>query len=360
MSIKFNTALKSTVSAVALLVTGGAAHAEETIKVTFLSGLPIVTTVVSAAVNTFAPEIDKTLAKTGNYKIQWNMAHSGQVVKPRGELAGIESGLGDVGIVVSAFHPDKVPLYEVSYKTPFTTQDLDLVGRTIKKLEGQYPEFQAGWRKFNQMGLHPTGTVENYVLISEKPITSLADIKGRKVGAAGPNLPWVKAVGAAGVQTNIGDAYNSLTTGIFDNMLAWKQAMGAFKLCEPAPYMIDPRLGAIQSGGMNVNLDFFKSLPGEVQDAFVAAAEAWHADNVKRVVGGAAKGLARCEKQFKAKTSVMSEEDRQAWANVMPNFAKEWAAPLDAKGLPGTKILVSYMDEMRAANQPMLRQWDRD
>ena len=48
------------------------------------------------------------------------------------------------------------------------------------------------------MSLHPTGTVDNYVLISETPIKSLAEIKGRKIGAAGPNLPWVKAVGAAG------------------------------------------------------------------------------------------------------------------------------------------------------------------
>jgi len=360
MSITTNLAIKSAAVAVVLATMGGTAQAQETIKVTFLSGLPIVTTVVAAAVNTFAPEIDKSLARTGNYKIHWNLAHSGQVVKPRGELEGLEAGLGDVGIVVTAFHADKVPLYEVSFKTPFTTQDLDLVGRTMKKLEGQFPEYQAGWKQFNQRGLHPTGTVENYVLISEKPIHSLADIKGRKVGAAGPNLPWVKAVGAAGVQTNVGDAYNSLTTGIFDNMLAWKQAMGAFKLCEPAPYMIDPKLGAIQSGGMNVNLDFFESLPEEVRGAFVAAAEVWHADNVERVVGGAAKGLARCEKQFKAKTSVMTDEDRAAWAKLMPNFAKEWAATLDAKGQPGTKILTTYMDTMRAANQPMLRQWDRE
>ena len=127
MSNKFNTALKSTVAAVALVVTGGAAQAQETIKVTFISGLPIVTTVVAAAVNKFVPEIDRALAETGNYKINWNLAHSGQVVKPRGELEGLEAGLGDVGIVVTAFHADKVPLYEVSFKTPFTTPDLDLV-----------------------------------------------------------------------------------------------------------------------------------------------------------------------------------------------------------------------------------------
>ena len=360
--MKFNrSSILATIAlAGAFTLLSSAAQAQKSINVTFLSGLPPVTTVVAAAINTFAPTIDKTLAKTGKYKINWNLAHSGQVVKARGELEGLESGLGDVGIVVTAFHTDKAPLYEVSYKTPFTTQNLDLVVRTMKSLQDEFPEFQAGWKRFNQIALHPTGTVENYVLISAKPIKTLDDIKGRKVGAAGPNLPWVLAVGAAGVQTNIGGAYNSLSTGIFDNMLAWKQAMGAFKLCEPAPHMIDPRLGAVQTGGINANLDFFDGLPAEVRAAFTSAAEAWHADNVNRVVKGAARGLGRCQKQFGVKPTMMSDEDRAKWAKMMPNFAKKWAASLDSKGLPGTKVLTKYMDTMRAANQPILRQWDRE
>ena len=262
--------------------------------------------------------------------------------------------------MVTAFHADKVPLYEISYKTPFTTKDMDLVSRTTKKMEGMFPAYAEGWKKFNQMSLYPTGSVENYIVISKTPIKSLSDLNGRKVGAAGPNLPWVRAVGAAGVQTNLADAYNSLSTGIYDNMVVWKQAMGAFKLCEPAPYMIDPGLGAIQSNILNVNLDFFSALPEEVRNAFVGAAEGWHVDNVDRVVNGAAGGLARCEKDFGTKASVMSDAERKEWAMMMPNIAKEWAEAQDKKGLPGTKILTTYMDAMRATNQPMLRQWDKE
>jgi TRAP-type C4-dicarboxylate transport system substrate-binding protein len=353
-------ALKSMAAAVAFASLGAAAQAQQSIDVTLLSGFPPPATVVGAVLDTYVPTVDATLAKTGNFKINWNLAHSGQIVKPRGELEGLESGLGDIALVVTAFHADKVPLYEVSYKTPFTTKDMDLVARTTKQMEDTIPEYQAGWKKFNQFSLYPTGSVENYVVISSKPIKSLSDLKGRKVGAAGPNLPWVRAVGAAGVQTNLADAYNSLSTGIYDNMVVWKQAMGAFKLCEPAPFMIDPGLGAIQSNILNVNLDFFDALPDEVRNAFVGAAEAWHVDNVDRVVNGAAGGLARCEKEFGTKTSVMSDAERKEWAMMMPNIAKEWAAAQDKKGLPGTKILTTYMDAMRATNQPMLRQWDKE
>jgi hypothetical protein len=44
----------------------------------------------------------------------------------------------------------------------------------------------------------------------------------------------------------------------------------------------------------------------------------------------------------------------------MPNIAKDWASGLDKKGLPGTKMLTAYMNKMRAANQPIIRQWDKE
>jgi hypothetical protein len=44
----------------------------------------------------------------------------------------------------------------------------------------------------------------------------------------------------------------------------------------------------------------------------------------------------------------------------MPNIGKDWAAKLDKKGLPGTKLFESYMSKMRAAKQPIIRQWDKE
>lgn len=334
--------------------------AQETVKLTFLSGFPPPATVVGAFLEGYVPAVDTQLAKTGNFKIDWNLAHSGQVVKPRGELEGLETGLGDIGIVVTAFHADKVPLYELSYKTPFTTQNMDLVARTTKILEGRFPEYQDGWKEFNQTSLYPTGSVDNYLVISKTPINSLEDLKGRKVGAAGPNLPWVTAIGAAGVQTNLADAYNSLNTGIYDNMVVWAQAAGAFKLCEPAPNMLHAGLGAIQSNILNVNLDSLVAMPDEVRNAILDNAETWHIENEKRVVGAAKAMLNRCRNEFGMKETTLSDADRKAWAFAMPNIAKEWASSLDSKALPGTENLKIYMDTMRAADQPILRNWDRE
>ena len=41
----------------------------------------------------------KILAKTGNYKVSWITGFGGQIVKVRGELEGVQTGLGDIGVV---------------------------------------------------------------------------------------------------------------------------------------------------------------------------------------------------------------------------------------------------------------------
>jgi|TARA_B110000263_G_scaffold102967_1_gene90058 TRAP-type C4-dicarboxylate transport system substrate-binding protein len=334
------------------------ASATKTLNLTGISGYPPAATWIGAFVDVYMPSVNAELAKTGNYTINWNKGVSGTIVKPRGELDGIGSGLGDLGVVVTAFHADKVPLYDVAFKTPFTTMDLGLAVATTGKMESMFDAYGKTWDSFNQVNLGPSGAVDNYMLWSKTKITKLSDIKGRKVGAAGPNLPWVIAAGAAGVQTNLADAYNSLSTGIYDAMIVWRQAAGAFKLCEPAPFVIDASLGAVNGFSLNVNKDVWAGLPGEVKNALKAAIPAWQKESVGRVNKGAAGGLARCKKDFGTEYTKMSDSDIKAWSAMLPPLARNWAAAQDKKGLPGTPILKAWMDEMRAKNQPVMRDWD--
>ena len=57
---------------------------------------------------------------------------------------------------------------------------------------------------------------------------------------------------------------------------------------------------------------------------------------------------------------MLSQADRSKWAKEIPNIAKEWAQDLDKEGLQGTAMLSYYMDAMRAAKQPLERQWDKE
>ena len=56
----------------------------------------------------------------------------------------------------------------------------------------------------------------------------------------------------------------------------------------------------------------------------------------------------------------LPEAERKKWAMTMPNVAKEWADGLEKDGIPGKAILADYMDRMRAAKQPIMRDWDKE
>ena len=359
--ISKTTMLAIAAAATATVAVTAPASAQESISLTAISGYPPPATWIGSLVDAYMPAVDAILAKNGNYKINWNKGISGQIVKPRGELEGVETGIGDLGVIVTAFHADKVPLYDVSFKTPFTTLDVGLASSVTQKMVDTFPQYNETWmNEFNQVPLRPTGAVDNYMLWSAKQVTSIKQIAGMKVGAAGPNLPWVLAIGAAGVQTNLADAYNSLNTGIYEAMIVWRQGAGAFKLCEPAPYAFDASLGGVNGFSLNFNRDVWDSLPEEVQNAMSEAAPAWVTENVRRVNAGAVSGLARCEAEFGTKVTVASDEERNAWAAALPPLGKQWAEARNAAGQPGTEILKAWMDEMRAADQPIARHWDRD
>ncbi len=124
--------------------------------------------------------------------------------------------------------------------------------------------------------------------------------------------------------------------------------------------MLHAGLGAVQSNILNVNLDSLAAMPEEVRRAITDNAEGWHLTNEKIVVGAAKAMLNRCRTEFGMKETQLSDADRKAWAAAMPNFAQAWAKARNDAGQPGTEILSLYMDAMRAANQPILRNWDKE
>ena len=349
-------ALALSLSAIPLSTPSGAA---ETINLTAIDGYPPKASWVREFIGYYIPEVDKRLAKTGKYKIKWNKAFAGSIVKPKGVFKGLQKGLGDIGVVTTVFHHDKVPLQAVAYVTPFTTTDSALMAKTIDKMADRFPEMRAAFAKYNQVYLTNLVVIDTYQLYFKQPVKSLKDLKGRKIGGAGINLRYVKALGAVGVSGPLPKYYNMLKTGIVDGAMLWPEASVAFKIYEVGPYMLDSQIGAVNSKVVSVNADTWKKLPAEVQKVLAEVAIQYrdHMATVALRRGADSYGA------FKAnggKIIKLSAADRLAWARGMPNIAKEWAARLDKNGMPGTKMLKAYMDVMRSNKQPIARHWDRE
>jgi TRAP-type C4-dicarboxylate transport system substrate-binding protein len=331
----------------------------ETIRLTAVSGYSPVASWVHMFKTYFMPEVDRRLlAAGGKHKIAWTEGFSGTVVKPRGELEAIESGIGDIGIVVTAFHVDKVPLYNVAFVTPFVSHDLLLVVRTIDALTEKYPEMRKSWEKYNQVYLAATGTVDTYQVVTSKPVRSLSDFEGMKIGGAGPNLLWLEGIGATGVNSTLAEWYNGIKNGIYEGCIVWAEAAGNFKLYEVAPNYLNANLGATNSFAVTVNKDIWDDLPKQVQTVLQEVATDYRDESARFVMAGAAKGV----KKYLANGGTvfdLPESERAKWAAALPNIAGNWANNMEAQGLSGRAILGDYMRIMRENDQPIARQWDK-
>jgi len=343
---------------VATMAHAGAANSAETIKVAAIDGYSPKSLWVKEFIDYYIPEIDKRLAATGNYEIEWNQAW-GQIVKVRGVLGGLDKGLGDIGVVTTVFHADKVPLQLVAYATPFVTNDPGLVARTVDGLADKHPEFKAAFGKFNQVYLTNMAVLDTYQIFTKSPVTQLSDMKGLKLGSAGLNLRWLDGFGAAGVAGSLVTYHNKVSTGVLDGFMLWPEAVVGRKIYEVAPYMLKADLGTANSKVVSVNADSWKSYPEEVRKVMQEAALDYRDHMAKEA-------LALAGASYKAftdnggKITVLSQEQRQKWADNMPNVAADWVAAREKEGAPGKAVMQSYMDTMRAAKQPILRQWDKE
>ncbi|SES30992.1 TRAP-type C4-dicarboxylate transport system, substrate-binding protein [Tranquillimonas rosea] len=337
---------------------GGAATAQETVQASIVSGFSPSVAVVKIMQEVFMPRTNEILAENGNnYQVEWQEAFSGTLAKPGGELEAVETGLADVGAIVTAIHSDKLPLYSIGYVTPFTTTDLVLIHEVMDDLTEEYPAFRESWEPFNQVPLSVSGIGDNYILCSREPIESTDDIDGLKVTGIGPNLRWVQPMGAAGVNGSLGDFYQLVETGVADAMLVWGEAVVSLKYYEVCSNYYDARLGGANAYVISVNQQAWDSYPEEVQQAMTTAAQEFGVaiGEFSHEMGAKAREIV---KENGGQVTEITDEEREAWAETLPDIAGEWAGRLEEQGIPAEAILDDYMQAMRDAGAPAVRDWD--
>lgn len=338
-------------------LTAAPAFATETIKAVVIDGYPARALWVKEFSNFFIPEVDKKLAETGNFKMDWQESYGGSIVKPKGVLEGVKLGLGDIGIVTTIFHSSKLPSQAISAVTPFVAADSVAVAKAVDEIAKEFPTMQKEFAKQNQVYLATGVVLDTYQVFSKDPITSSKDIEGSKVAGAGMNLRYLEGInGAAGVRGGLTDFYNMLDTGLVDKAMLWPEAAKTFKIAEVAPHMLAVDLGAVNSKTITVNADYWKSLPDEVKTALQDVALMYR----DHVAGIAMERAAASRDAYVAAGGTITEasaEDRAAWAAAMPNIALEWSANLDGKGEPGTNMLKAYLAKLEAAGYTGVRDW---
>lgn len=356
MNLMLRTAL------VGVLAMPGAAFAQETISLTVASSHPTVIPWVGMIKTHFMARTDEILAEGGNYQIEWNEAFGGTLYKANATLDSVEQGITDVGWVFSMLEPAKLPMSQASSYAPFTTADASLQLDVMEELFETNKAFRDEWEQYNLKVLGFTGT-DSYDVYTKEPITGFADLDGMKLSAPGVLGNWLRGTGANAVDGSLTSFYTDIQTGVSDGVLSLALGVLPAKIYEVAPHVTNVDMGVAFSGAVAINRDSWDGLPEEVQTAMIEAGKYYTESHGKDLNE---RHQAALDKMVEAgagqatpvEVTPMSEADREAWANAMPNIAKEWADGLEGQGAPARDFMKAYIDGVRERGGAPVRAWD--
>ena len=339
MTIK--TALTS-VSAIAVASLAAGAASADSFTFRIGSGHPNGPAVyVADTANFFVPEVKKR-AEAAGHTVEFVEGYGGAIAGVAETLESVQNGILDIGAYCICFEPAKLFLHNFPYYTPFGPQDSDVAMDAVRATYDAVPwltdQFAAEYDQV-LLGLHGW---DNYHLGTTDPWDTVDDLKGVKIGGAGPNLPWLEFAGAVPVQSTLPDGYLSLQTGVYNGWLMFPSAYLGFKFYEPAPNYTLIGFGAMGVNALTMNKAKFDSLPEDMQQILMEVGRAYEDQAGASLNARQESGLKGLE-EVGAAIKVLPEEARAGWAASLTSFPNQQAKDADGRGMPGTEVLNTYL-----------------
>jgi TRAP-type C4-dicarboxylate transport system substrate-binding protein len=277
-----------------------------------------------------------------NDQVDFQYYPAEQLGKAKDMLSLTQRGVVDIGLVAAAYMSDKMPLSAVA----------ELPGTYSKSCQGNTAYWKLSRsgilaeKEFKPNGIRPliTFLLAPYQIMIRGQLNEIADIKGLKLRSGGSAQDiTIRDIGAVPVRMAGPEVYEALSRGTLDGIVFPLQAALDFKLD-----------AFLKSGTVGQNFGGFATtysiseanwnkLPPDVQKAFDQASEetvqhacaALDADNSGPAVDklkAAGVNLRPLPAAEEAKVKMMLQPVHE-----------QWAKGLDARGLPGSEVLKTFL-----------------
>jgi len=227
----------------------------------------------------------------------------------------------------------------------------------VNELHRTVPAMNEAWTAQNVKFLGASA-LDTYHLMTNFPVRTVDDLRGRKILAPGPSAAWLEGTGAVAVDGSLTTYYQQIQTGVADGVITILTGAAPNRLHEVAPYITLVGIGSQVTGALAINLDTWNRLPADVRailDELGPEYSRGVADDIARRYD---LELARMESEG-ATVFELPLAEKQKWLAAMPDIAGEWIAATEKRGIPAGDVLRAYMSAIRARGGAPLRAWDR-
>jgi len=182
------------------------------------------------------------------------------------ELEALQKGLFEVAGDMAMYHVGKYPEAAIISGLPACFTEMD-----------EFYDFSYRWRDgiyhktvsqiFEELGVHLLGfgCTAEYGILSKFPVSTLEDLRGKKMRTVGALNPFFKALGATPVTLVHAELYAALQRGTVDAVVYGYQGLEDYKYKEVVDYVVFPPVFMLHGGHLSVNMNAWNKLPDDLK-----------------------------------------------------------------------------------------------
>jgi TRAP-type C4-dicarboxylate transport system substrate-binding protein len=204
-------------------------------------------------------------------KLTFKLFLGGTLVSHRAAMNGVRDGVAEAGLMVLTYYPAEFPHANF-------IGDLALIGENVGVMAGAASEFYLLGcpecvREFEAQNVIFLGTYATspFVLISKPKISSIEDLKGRKIRVAGTNWNrWAQHFGGTGVALAANEMLEAMGGNVIDAAIQAPSALTSYSLMDVAKHVTMLPLGTAHATAPNgFSKSFWKTLDARERQALI-------------------------------------------------------------------------------------------
>lgn len=284
----------------------------------------------------------KEIEKQTEGRVKFDIFYSSTLGKVT-DFAKMVGGVGvaDGGAIVAVYTQWQIPLF-AGTMNPFLTTGIDVQARAIAKLYNEWAPMRDEWTKHN---LKPLWffTGDPYRLIVKEQISSLEQLKGKKIWGGGGYADIMKKYGITPVFFPPAQVYEAMQKGTLDGLFFPYGPSSFFKFHEVGKFYVDMTfLGCQTPVGHAINIDVWNSISPDDQKTIERISAGMH----EFFLDYTKKDEKRLEEFFKSQGVKFITFSPQEQAGIRDRCAEEvlgnWVSKAERQGVPGREFLERY------------------
>ncbi len=196
---------------------------------------------------------------------------------------GLRDGIADIGYLLAPYFPSEYPHYNMIAEasmvqtlldTDSATATMAYVGAMTEYAFTRCPECLEDFKQQNQIFTGSQASSPYILHCADEPVTSLSDIRGKRLRVAGAHWSrWSQHVGASPVTLSANELYESLSQGVVDCVVVSLPELTNLQFIDAVDHITKLVPGGSFAGtaATNFNRDSWQSLSESHREAALRA-----------------------------------------------------------------------------------------